>query len=128
MLYEVITEISLALTETDFHEFDRGPLPEITFAGMMEYDGDLHIPRYYLVNPPSIDNTIGEYLCAAGVTSFAISETQKFGHVTYFWNGNNSGYIDEKLEKYVEIPSDRIEFDKAPKMKAKEITESYNFV
>ena len=117
-------EISRALTEKDFHEFERGPLPDITYAGMMEYDGDLHIPANYLVNPPSIDRTMGEYLCAAGVRSFAISETQKYGHVTYFWNGNNSGYIDESLEKYVEIPSDRIEFDKAPKMKAHEITDA----
>ena len=117
-------EISRALTETEFHEFERPPLPAITYAGMMEYDGDLHIPVKYLVNPPSIDRTIGQYLCAAGVRSFAISETQKFGHVTYFWNGNNSGYIDEALEKYVEIPSDRIEFDKAPKMKAKEIADA----
>jgi 2,3-bisphosphoglycerate-independent phosphoglycerate mutase len=117
-------EISRALTEKEFSEFDRGPLPDITYAGMMEYDGDLHIPPLFLVNPPTIVNTIGQYLCAAGVTSFAISETQKFGHVTYFWNGNNSGYIDGRLEKYVEIPSDRIEFDKAPKMKAHEITQA----
>jgi len=61
-------------------------------------------------------------LCCS-VTSFAISETQKFGHVTYFWNGNRSGYIDEKLEKYFEVPSDKIPFDQAPKMKAYEITE-----
>ena len=52
---------------------------------------------------------------------FAISETQKYGHITYFWNGNRSGYIDESLETYVEIPSDKIEFDRAPKMKAMEI-------
>ncbi|MBR9975088.1 MAG: 2,3-bisphosphoglycerate-independent phosphoglycerate mutase [Bacteroidetes bacterium] len=117
-------EISRALTEREFTEFDRPPLPDILYAGMMEYDGDLHIPEHYLVNPPSIDRTIGEYLCAAGVRSFAISETQKYGHVTYFWNGNNSGYIDESLETYVEIPSDRIEFDKAPKMKAAEITDA----
>ncbi|MCZ7555035.1 MAG: 2,3-bisphosphoglycerate-independent phosphoglycerate mutase [Bacteroidia bacterium] len=115
-------EISRALTEDHFTEFERGPLPDIDYAGMMEYDGDLHIPRRYLVNPPSIDRTIGQYLCAAGVRSFAISETQKYGHVTYFWNGNNSGYIDEALETYIEIPSDKIEFDKAPKMKADEIT------
>ncbi len=115
-------EISRALTEAEFHEFERGPLPDIDYAGMMEYDGDMHIPPRYLVNPPNIDRTISQYLCAAGVRSFAISETQKFGHVTYFWNGNNSGYIDEALERYVEIPSDRIEFDKAPRMKADEIT------
>ena len=116
-------EISRALTEKDFDKFDRGPLPDITFAGMMEYDGDLHIPARYLVTPPSIDRSISQYLCAEKVTQFAISETQKFGHVTYFWNGNRSGYIDESLEKYIEVPSDKIEFDKAPKMKAPEIAE-----
>ncbi len=116
-------EISRAFEEEDFHEFDRGLAPEVVFAGMMEYDGDLHIPRHYLVSPPRIDHPVGEYLCAAGVRSFAISETQKFGHVTYFWNGNNSGYIDERLETYIEIPSDKVRFDEAPKMKAEEITE-----
>ncbi len=114
-------EISRAFTEADFREFDRGPLPDLLYAGIMEYDGDLHIPPRFLVEPPAIDRTVSEYLCAGGITSFAISETQKFGHVTYFWNGNRSGYIDESLETYVEIPSDRIEFDKAPKMKAVEI-------
>ena len=91
---------------------------------MMEYDGDAHIPPHFLVQPPAIDRVISEYLCAEKVKTFAVSETQKFGHVTYFWNGNRSGYIDESLEKYVEIPSDRIEFDKAPQMKAREITDA----
>jgi len=114
-------EISRAFTEADFGEFDRGSFPDILYAGMMEYDGDLHIPPQFLVKPPAIDRTISEYLCAEGITSFAISETQKFGHVTYFWNGNRSGYINEDLETYVEIPSDRIEFDRTPRMKAIEI-------
>jgi len=114
-------EISRAFTEKDFSEFDRGPLPDVIYAGMMEYDGDTHIPPHYLVTPPDIDRTVSEYLCAAGVSSFAVSETQKFGHVTYFWNGNRSGYIDPTLETYIEMPSDKIEFDKAPKMKALEI-------
>jgi 2,3-bisphosphoglycerate-independent phosphoglycerate mutase len=91
---------------------------------MMEYDGDAHIPPHFLVQPPAIDRVISEYLCAEKIKTFAVSETQKFGHVTYFWNGNRSGYIDASLEKYVEIPSDRIEFDRAPKMKAKEITDT----
>ena len=116
-------EISRAFEEKDFNEFDREFVPDVFYAGMMQYDGDLHIPKNYLVNPPVITDTVSEYLCRAGVKSFAISETQKFGHVTYFWNGNRSGYIDEKLEKYFEIPSDRIAFDKAPKMKAIEITQ-----
>ncbi len=114
-------EISRAFTERDFKEFDRESLPDISYAGMMEYDGDTHMPPQFLVQPPAIDRTICEYLCAEKIKSFAISETQKFGHVTYFWNGNSSGYIDETLELYVEIPSDRIEFDKAPQMKAFEI-------
>ncbi|MBN2060222.1 MAG: 2,3-bisphosphoglycerate-independent phosphoglycerate mutase [Deltaproteobacteria bacterium] len=114
-------EISRAFTETDFKEFERAVLPDILYAGMMEYDGDLHIPPDFLVQPPDIDRTVSEYLCREKIMMFAVSETQKFGHVTYFWNGNRSGYIDENLEVYKEIPSDKIEFDKAPKMKAIEI-------
>jgi len=117
-------EISRAFEEEGFKEFDRVRVPQVFYAGMMEYDGDAAVPKNFLVEPPAIDRTLGQYLCAAGVTSFAVSETQKFGHVTYFWNGNNSGYIDEKLEKYLEIPSDRINFDKAPKMKAVEIADA----
>ncbi len=116
-------EISRAFEEKEFDKFDRVRVPEVFYAGMMEYDGDLHIPSNYLVFPPAIDRTVSEYICSEGIPSFAISETQKYGHVTYFWNGNKSGYINENLETYVEIPSDKIEFDKAPKMKAYEITE-----
>ncbi len=115
-------EISRAFEEKDFSEFDREYYPNVLYAGMMEYDGDLRIPEHYLVTPPKIDRTVSEYLCSENVPMLAISETQKFGHVTYFWNGNKSGYINEDLEKYIEIPSDKIRFDKAPKMKALEIT------
>jgi 2,3-bisphosphoglycerate-independent phosphoglycerate mutase len=116
-------ELSKAFEEKDFKFFDRVRVPSVFYAGMMQYDGDLLIPKNYLVFPPSIERTMSEYLCNEKVKSFAISETQKYGHVTYFWNGNRSGYIDQSLETYLEIPSDRIEFDKAPKMKAYEITE-----
>jgi 2,3-bisphosphoglycerate-independent phosphoglycerate mutase len=116
-------EISQAFEDEEFDKFDRIDVPEVFYTGMMEYDGDAHIPKNFLVEPPAIDRTLSQYLCAEGVTSFAISETQKFGHVTYFWNGNKSGYICEDLEKYIEIPSDKIEFDQAPRMKADEITE-----
>jgi len=117
-------EISRAYEETDFDKFDRGNHPDVFFAGMLQYDGDLLIPKNYLVDPPFIDRTMGEYLASETVPSFAISETQKFGHVTYFWNGNRSGYIDEQIETYVEIPSDNCPFDEAPTMKAEEITDA----
>ncbi len=116
-------ELSKAFEDIDFDKFDRVRKPDVLFAGMMEYDGDLHIPKHYLVVPPQIDDPVGAYMCANGIKSFAISETQKFGHVTYFWNGNKSGYINEKLETYIEILSDKIRFDQAPKMKAYEITD-----
>ncbi|MEO0367307.1 MAG: 2,3-bisphosphoglycerate-independent phosphoglycerate mutase [Pseudomonadota bacterium] len=118
-------EISRCFEEEDFDVFDRSqlrPHPKLYYAGMLQYDGDLLIPKNYLVNPPQIDRTMGEYLCASGLRSFAISETQKYGHVTFFWNGNRSGYLDESLEQYLEIPSDNVEFNEAPAMKAHEIT------
>lgn len=116
-------EISQAFEGDDsFKKFDRVRVPKVFYAGIMQYDGDLHLPKNFLVAPPVIDRTFCEYLCAEKISMFAISETQKFGHVTYFWNGNRSGYINAQCEDYEEIPSDRIEFDKAPLMKAEEIT------
>lgn len=117
-------EICRAFNEEDFKVFDRVRMPKVFFAGMMEYDGDLHIPARYLVSPPAIDDTLSEHLVRQGLRQFACSETQKYGHVTYFWNGNKSGLFDEKLEDYVEIPSDVIQFDLKPWMKCYEITEA----
>ncbi len=116
-------EISRAFEEEDFQAFDRKRRPDVLYAGMMEYDGDLKIPKKYLVNPPAIDLTLGEFLAANDITQFALSETQKYGHVTYFWNGNRSGYIDEARELYREIPSDKVPFDQRPWMKAAEIAD-----
>ncbi|MBW2460635.1 MAG: 2,3-bisphosphoglycerate-independent phosphoglycerate mutase [Deltaproteobacteria bacterium] len=116
-------EITKAFEDETFAAFDRGPRPDVLYAGMMQYDGDLLLPKHYLVDPPAIDRTLGEFLVHNGVTQLAISETQKFGHVTYFWNGNRSGYFDEKMERYVEIKSDVLPFEERPWMKAAEITD-----
>jgi len=116
-------EITKAFEDPDLKEFDRKRYPKVEYAGMMEYDGDLHVPHQYLVNPPSIDRTLAEYLCASGVKQFSISETQKFGHITYFFNGNRSGYFNDKLEQYVEIPSDIVPFEQRPWMKCAEIAD-----
>ncbi|CAA6669213.1 unnamed protein product [Spirodela intermedia] len=108
----------------DFDKFDRVRFPKIHYAGMLQYDGELKLPHYYLVSPPEIERTSGEYLVYNGVRTFACSETVKFGHVTFFWNGNRSGYFDSSMEEYVEIPSDSgITFNVKPKMKALEIAE-----
>lgn len=116
-------EITAAFEEDNFDKFDRTPRPNVLYAGMMEYDGDLHVPKRFLVEPPTIDRTLGEYLCAEGLTQMAISETQKYGHVTYFFNGNRSGYINDSIEKYIEIPSDKVPFEQRPWMKCAEITD-----
>lgn len=116
-------EISRAFDDEQFDKFDRGARPKVKFAGMMQYDGDLQIPRAFLVNPPALSRTMGEYLANLGVNQLAVSETQKYGHVTYFFNGNRSGKFVDSLEDYVEIKSDRVPFEQRPWMKAAEITD-----
>lgn len=116
--------LAKALEYEDFDKFDRVRFPKIRYAGMLQYDGELLLPKKYLVDPPEIERTSGEYLVHNGVRTFACSETVKFGHVTFFWNGNRSGYFNPALEEYVEIPSDSgITFNVKPKMKALEIAE-----
>jgi 2,3-bisphosphoglycerate-independent phosphoglycerate mutase len=116
-------EITAAFEEEDFPHFDRGRRPKVCYAGMMEYDGDAHVPKRYLVSPPAIDRVIGEYFAATGLRTLAISETQKYGHVTYFYNGNRTGKFDEKLENYVEIKSDLVPFEQRPWMQCAAIAD-----
>ena len=116
-------ELSMAFDDDNFTAFDRGAKPDVCFAGMLQYDGDLKLPARFLVNPPEITNTLTEVLVAAGLNEYAVSETQKYGHVTYFWNGNKSDKFSEELETYKEIPSDNVSFDQRPWMKSAEITD-----
>ncbi|WP_263769692.1 2,3-bisphosphoglycerate-independent phosphoglycerate mutase [Propionivibrio soli] len=115
-------ELTRAFEEMNFNKFDRVRVPRVTYAGMLEYDGDLKLPKRYLVNPPEILDTTGEWFSKAGIKQFACSETQKFGHVTYFWNGNRSGKFDG--ETYQEVPSDVIPFEQRPWMKSAEIADA----
>lgn len=116
-------ELTRAFEEDDFSGFDRGRRPDVFYAGMMQYDGDLRLPTRFLVSPPSIDRSMGEYLADSGVSQLAISETQKYGHVTYFWNGNRTEPFEPASETYIEVPSDSRPFEERPWMKAAEITD-----
>ena len=117
-------ELSMAFDgDASFDKFDRGVIPQVKYAGMLEYDGDLHIPHRYLVNPPQIRHTLTELLVENGINEYACSETQKYGHVTYFWNGNRSEKFSEELETWQEVPSDVRSFDECPWMKGTEITD-----
>ena len=116
-------EMARAFDDPDLDTFDRGVIPKVRFAGIMEYDSDQKIPKHFLVTPPAIEETLAEFLVASGVRQLAVSETQKYGHVTYFFNGNRSGKFSEELEDYVEIKSDHVPFNQRPWMKAAEITD-----
>ena len=115
-------EITRAFEEESFDKFDRVRRPRVTYAGMLQYDGDLKLPKRFLVDPPAILDTSGEWFAKEGITQFACSETQKFGHVTYFWNGNRSGKFEG--ETYQEVPSDVVPFEQRPWMKAAEIADA----
>lgn len=116
-------ELSMAFDMDDFTHFNRGPKPDVCYAGMLQYDGDLKLPARFLVNPPEIHDTMSEVLVKAGLRQYAVSETQKYGHVTYFWNGNRSGKFSEELETFKEIPSDNVSFDQRPWMKSADIVD-----
>lgn len=117
-------EISRAFEDADLKTFNRKYFPKVCYAGMLQYDGDLHIPSRFLVNPPSIKNTMGELFASLGIPQLAVAETQKFGHVTYFWNGNKSGKFNDELETYIEVQSDVVPFEQRPWMKAAEATDA----
>ncbi|MDR0996583.1 MAG: 2,3-bisphosphoglycerate-independent phosphoglycerate mutase [Zoogloeaceae bacterium] len=115
-------EITRAFEEADFSAFARVRHPQVVYAGMLQYDGDLQLPARFLVPPPAIADTLSQHLSESGVRQFAVSETQKFGHVTYFWNGNRSGKFSG--ETWMEIKSDVVPFEQRPWMKSAEITDA----
>ncbi len=83
-------ELSSAFENDDFDFFRRGRRPDVLFVGMLQYDGDLMLPKHCLLVPPSIGNTMIELLSAGGVPSFHVAESSKFGHVTYYLFGMRS--------------------------------------
>lgn len=114
-------EIATAFTEENFNKFDRGKLPNIFFAGLTEYDSDRHIPKNILVPPVAIESPLNVFLGQNQVSQLAISETVKFGHITYYFNGNS--YKKAPKEKHLEITSDTMPFNTRPWMKTAEITD-----
>ncbi len=119
-------EISKAFEYKDFDAFERPGYTGVVYAGMLQYDGDLHLPENYLVSPPDIQHTLTELLVDHDINEYALSETQKYGHVTYFWNGNRSGKVSEKDETYVEIASDDCPSIKAHDEGADPITDKWS--
>jgi len=119
-------EISRAMTEPDFQEFHRGNHPSVDYYGLLIYDTDKMIPKNSLCPNPKIFDVLSQYMLGSGITSYACAETHKFGHMTYFWNGNRSGYMDESRELFEEVPSKPAtpeQISKEPAMAAEAVTD-----
>ena len=128
-------EIAMAFTYYDFPYFSRGNYSpdDVYFVGMTEYNSDTHVPEHRLIEPVQINDTLNRFLGSRGISELAISETVKFGHVTYYFNGNS--YMKAPGEEHIEINSDTEAFETRPWMKTAEITDeviknlsSYKFV
>lgn len=66
-----VIQISKAFEYENFNAFNRVRWPKVKYLGMMQYDGDLKLPANYLISPPLIEKTSGQYLCANGIRTFA---------------------------------------------------------
>ena len=115
-----------AFTYNDFPYFDRGDFrpSDIYFAGMTEYNSDTHVPAHTLLKPFNITDTLSDLLDAHHLSSYAISETVKYGHITYYFDGNH--YLNNSDTRlYEEIKSDEntAGIIDRPWMKSAEITD-----
>jgi len=117
-------EITEAFELDDFDGFDRGTRPDITYAGMMVYDEDRNLPALQIMGPTKVENPFGKRMLELGIKQFRLTETQKYPHVTFFFNGGYRKPLDESMEDYILIDSDKnISFADAPQMKAAEIAD-----
>ena len=114
-------EMAQAFTYNDFPHFDRVKRPDVYFAGMTEYNEDLHVPEHVLVGSPVFKHTLTKHLASRGKKQYAVSETVKFGHITYYFNGNSYEVPEGEVEE--EVPSYLEPFDTRPWMKSAEITD-----
>lgn len=115
-------EITRAFVEDGFDGFDVSLRPKVYYAGMMVYDEDSDMPANRIVGSPEVPNPFGKRILELGLNQFRLAETQKYAHVTFFFNGGYRNPLDPKKEDYFLINSDKIDsFALAPKMKAEEI-------
>ena len=112
-------EITWAMTNDDFQGFDRGKKLDIFYATMTQYDAELDLP--FAFSPQDLKNTLGQYLSSLGKTQLRIAETEKYAHVTFFFNGGvETPYPGEER---ILVPSPKVPtYDLQPEMSAPEVT------
>jgi 2,3-bisphosphoglycerate-independent phosphoglycerate mutase len=114
-------QITRALTEPDFVEFDRAPLPRLCeYVCMTRYDEEFTLPVVF--KPVHLKKILGEVISGQGLRQLRIAETEKYAHVTYFFNGGEETPFP--LEDRCLIPSPRevATYDLKPEMSAPEVT------
>jgi len=115
-------EFSETVLDKDFTHFDRIFLPKVFFASMTQYNQDRGFPQNFITGTPVVSEPFGKRILELGLKQFRLTETQKFPHVTFFYNGGYREPLDISLENYHLIKSDKIDsFAKKPEMKSKEI-------
>jgi len=114
-------EITRALTEPDFALFKREPYPRITgFACMTQYDEKFTLPVAF---PPfHLNEILGEVISKKGLKQLRIAETEKYAHVTYFFNGGEEKPFPLEERCLIPSPRDVSTYDKRPEMSARLVT------
>jgi 2,3-bisphosphoglycerate-independent phosphoglycerate mutase len=116
-------EILTALTEPDFDRFERGPA--VRFAamlGLVAYSVALSTRIGAIFPAETLTETLGDVVSAAGLRQLRIAETEKYAHVTYFFNGGDERV--HKGEERILVPSPKVAtYDLAPEMAAEEVTD-----
>ena len=114
-------QLSRVFMEPDFKEFDRGNRPKPgAFVTLTEYASNLGAPVAF--TPQSLHNTLGEYLANLGKTQLRIAETEKYAHVTFFFNGGREQPFAH--EERILVPSPDVKtYDLKPEMSAFEVTD-----
>ncbi len=114
-------EITRAFTQSDFKEFETKNLNKLCFCCMTEYDETFK--NVLVAFPPEkIDNNLSNIIAKAGLKQFHISETTKYAHVTFFFNGGIEKPYDGEDRKLIESENVQ-DYSVVPKMKAYEITD-----
>ena len=114
-------QIIKALSDSSFEEFNRNNKPELNIVTFTQYEANL--PVKVAFPPESLNNFIGQIVSENGLKQYRTAETEKYPHVTYFFNGGVE--IPLKGEERHLIPSPRVAtYDLAPEMSAKELTNS----
>lgn len=115
-------ELSAALTQPSFAGFDRGEaLAGIDFAGLTEYETALDLPVAFPKEEPR--NVLAEVVSDAGMTQLHIAETEKYAHVTFFFNGGRERPFPGERRILVPSPKSVATYDQKPAMSASEVVD-----